>query len=220
MKKFITFMLASLMMLTLSSCTSGEKDNNETTAPETTVKEETTKTEETTEEETEAETEKKEEVAVEGAIAVVDKIWSTYAEEEKFPCGGGDSENMNFEGPAAFNISNTDELDGTLGLPASLAESLESAASFMHMMNANTFTGACYEVKEGTDVAAFAETLKTNILARQWMCGIPETLVIINIDNQYVISAFGANDIIETLKTKVALSYESASVVVETSVTE
>ncbi len=216
MKKFITLMLAAAMMATLASCASNKNDAEDTTVADTTVAD-TTVADETEPEETEGENNATEAT---GALAVVNGIWSTYAEEEMFPCGGGDSENMNFEGPGSFNIANTDELDGTLGLPADLAASLESAASFMHMMNANTFTGACYELKEGTDVAAFAETLKTNILARRWMCGIPETLVIINIDNEYVISAFGASDIIETLKTKVAGVHASASVVVETAVTE
>ena len=216
MKKFITLMLAAAMMLTLASCASDKNDGNETTDPETTVNENVGNENEAGEEETE----EKDETPATGAEAVVEKIWGAYAENDKFPCGGGDSENMDFEGPAAFDITKTDELDGTLGLPAELAGSLESAASFMHMMNANTFTGACYEVKEGTDVAAFAETLKTNILARQWMCGIPETLVIIDIDGEFVISAFGADDIIQTLKTNTTAQYASATVVVETAVTE
>ena len=216
MKKFITLMLAAAMMLTLASCASDKNDGNETTDPETTVNENVGNENEGGEEETE----EKDETPATGAEAVVEKIWGAYAENDKFPCGGGDSENMDFEGPAAFDITKTDELDGTLGLPAELAGSLESAASFMHMMNANTFTGACYEVKEGTDVAAFAETLKTNILARQWMCGIPETLVIIDIDGEFVISAFGADDIIQTLKTITTAQYASATVVVETAVTE
>ena len=216
MKKFITLMLAAAMMLTLASCASDKNDGNETTDPETTVNENVGNENEGGEEETE----EKDETPATGAEAVVEKIWGAYAENDKFPCGGGDSENMDFEGPAAFDITKTDELDGTLGLPAELAGSLESAASFMHMMNANTFTGACYEVKEGTDVAAFAETLKTNILARQWMCGIPETLVIIDIDGEFVISAFGADDINQTLKTNTTAQYASATVVVETAVTE
>lgn len=216
MKKFITLMLAAAMMLTLASCASDKNDGNETTDPETTVNENVDNENEGGEEETE----EKDETPATGAEAVVEKIWGAYAENDKFPCGGGDSENMDFEGPAAFDITKTDELDGTLGLPSELAGSLESAASFMHMMNANTFTGACYEVKEGTDVAAFAETLKTNILARQWMCGIPETLVIIDINGEFVISAFGADDIIQTLKTNTTAQYASATVVVETAVTE
>ncbi|MBQ8474097.1 MAG: hypothetical protein IJ499_00345 [Clostridia bacterium] len=210
MRKFLAIILAALMMLTFASCGNNTNDGAETTAPET----EAENNEETKAENDSAATD------AEGAIAVLNTIWGKYAEEEKFPCGGGDSENMNFEGPAAFNVANTEELDATLGLPASLAGELDSAASFMHMMNANTFTGACYGVKEGTDVAAFAETLKTNILSRQWMCGIPETLVIINIDGEYVLSAFGAADIIETLKTNVTAAYSSAAVVVETAVVE
>ncbi len=216
MKKFITLMLAAAMMLTLASCASDKNDGAETTDNDV-VADENVGNENVGNEE---ETEKKDEVAATGAAAVVEKIWGAYAEEDKFPCGGGDSENMNFEGPAAFDITKTEELDGTLGLPADLAGSLESAASFMHMMNANTFTGACYELKDGTDVAAFAETLKTNILARRWMCGIPETLVIINVDGEFVISAFGADDLIQTLKTNVSGQYAGATVVVETAVVE
>ena len=217
MKKFITLMLAAAMMLTLASCASDKNNGEETTNNDAVVDENVGNENEGMDEETE---EEKEKVPATGAAAVVEKIWGAYAEEEKFPCGGGDSENMNFEGPAAFDITKTEELDVTLGLPADLAGSLETAASFMHMMNANTFTGACYEVKDGTDVAAFAETLKTNILARRWMCGIPETLVIINIDGEFVISAFGADDLIQTLKTNTTAQYESATVVVETAVNE
>lgn len=202
MKKFVAILLAALMMLTFASCADKTTDD----ANDTTVNEETKA--------------ENNEVVAEGALGVVEAIWGQYAEEEKFPCGGGDSENMNFEGPAAFNVANTEELDATLGLPASLATEITDAASFMHMMNANTFTGACYTVKEGTDVAAFAETLKTNILARRWMCGIPETLVIINVDGENVISAFGANDIIETLKTNTTKAFADATVVVETAVVE
>ncbi len=211
MKKIMTIILASAMMLTLASCASKKNDDTNTPAPET--KPETSV-------QTEIETEADNTAKSEGALSVIEAIWGKYAEDEKFPCGGGDSENMNFEGPAAFDITKTDELDSTLGLPASLTENVVDAASFMHMMNANTFTGACYTLKDGTDAAAFAKTLKDNILARQWICGIPETLIIINVDGSHILSAFGASDLIDTLKTNTEAAFDSATVIIETAVNE
>lgn len=211
MKKFFAIILASLMMLTLASCGAKKNDTPETTIPETSPN-----TEEQTNEETKAESTE----TVGGALSVIDSIWSKYAEEEKFPCGGGDSENANYEAPASFDITKTDELDSTLGLPASLTENITDAASFMHMMNVNTFTGACYSLKEGTDASEFAKTLKDNILSRQWICGIPETLVIINVDGTHILSAFGAKDIINTLKTHTEEAFSDMIIMVETAVTE
>jgi hypothetical protein len=211
MKKILTIALASLMVLSLASCGSKKNDNADTTISETTPQTDVQTNEETKAENTDS---------ADGALSVIDSIWSKYAEEEMFPCGGGDSENMNFEGPASFDITKTDELDSTLGLPASLTESITDAASFMHMMNANTFTGACYTLKEGTDASEFAKTLKDNILSRQWICGIPETLIIINVDGTHILSAFGASDIINTLKTKTEATFSGATIMVETAVTE
>ena len=37
----------------------------------------------------------------------------------------------------------------TLGLPESEAANIDDAASMVHMMNANTFTGAAYRLKSG-----------------------------------------------------------------------
>lgn len=218
MKNLITLMIAGALMLSLASCSGGDDGAEQTTAPET--KPDTTVEQADEETETSDETEKKDEVAGQGALQVVETVWGGYGEDEKFPCGGGDSENMNFEGPGAFDITKIDELDSTLGLPAELASDITDAASFVHMMNANTFTGACFSLKDGVAAKEFAETLKENILKRQWICGIPETLLIMDVDGQHIISAFGANDIIENLKAHVTEEYGNASVLVEAAVNQ
>ena len=127
---------------------------------------------------------------------------------------------MSMEGPGEFDAKNTEELDATLGLAAADAANIETAASMMHMMNANNFTGAAYTLKSGTDANAFIENTKTNILARQWICGIPETLVIINVNDNTILTAFGSNEIISTFKTNVLNTLEGATVAVEQAVTE
>ena len=101
------------------------------------------------------------------AVQVLETVIDTYTEEQKFPIGGGDSENLTSEAPGAFDISKTEELDMTLGLPESEAANIDDAASMVHMMNANTFTGAAYRLKSGVQVEEFSEAVKENVLAKQ-----------------------------------------------------
>ena len=63
---------------------------------------------------------------------------------------------------------------------------------------------------------SFAEEAKTKILATQWMCGQPETLVIIKVDGSYVITAYGAAETIETFKNNALSTLEGSEVIIET----
>ena len=120
------------------------------------------------------------------------------------------------DAPGKFDITKTEELNLVLGLPESEAANIEDAASMVHMMNANTFTGAAYRLKDGTDTEQFAEAVKDNILARQWMCGQPDTLVIIDAGGGYVVTAFGEAEIMELFKTNALSALTGAEVIVET----
>lgn len=156
----------------------------------------------------------------ESALDVLNTVADSYKEDEKFPMSGGDSENLSTEGPAAFDVSKTEELDTMLGLPKEEAAHIDDAASLVHMMNANTFTGAAYHLTEDTDMEAFSKAVEEHVLSRQWICGMPDTLIILKADNEYVITAFGADELIETFKENASSSLEDSQVLLETSVTE
>lgn len=147
-------------------------------------------------------------------LSIYNTVWATYADDEKFAAAGGDYENMVMDGPGVCGLTDTEALDALFGLPTSEVGNVAAAASLMHMMNANTFTSACYELAEGADMAAFAEAVKGNILARQWMCGFPETLIIVDVDG-CVVTAFGNNDIIQLFKTKLGESFTTKVLVEE-----
>ena len=151
------------------------------------------------------------------ALEVLTKVWDTYAEDEKFPVGGGDSENMNWEGPGKFNVEATEELDATLGLPADLAGQIDDAASMMHAMMANNFTAGVYHLTDASKMDDFTSALKDSLLAKQWLCGSPEKVIIITVGD-YAVSAYGLNDVIETFKTKLTAEYPTAAVVCEESI--
>ena len=48
--------------------------------------------------------------AVDDALTILNAIWNTYSDEEKFPAAGGDSEHAVDGAPGSFDASNADSL--------------------------------------------------------------------------------------------------------------
>lgn len=119
-----------------------------------------------------------------------------------------------------FDVTKTEELDTILGLPKSEAAHIDDAASAVHMMNANTFTGAAYHLTDDADMESFVSAVKENILAKQWICRMPDTLIILGVGDEYVITAYGAEEIIEVFKTQALSSLDGATVLIETPAVE
>lgn len=158
---------------------------------------------------------KKEESRYAQALDVLSAVVDTYGADELFALYGGDQENAVMDAPGTFDITKTEELQYTLGLPESQLSGIDDAASMIHMMNANTFTGAAYRLKDDVNTDAFAGAVKESVLAREWMCGIPDTLLIIDVDGSYVITAFGEAGIMETFKEKALSALDGAEILTE-----
>lgn len=156
----------------------------------------------------------------ETAVDVLAAVVETYSDEQKFPIGGGDSENMVMDAPGKVDISKTEELDISLGLPDSQTANIDDAASMIHMMNTNIFTGAAYHLADDTDLTAFADAVKENIMAKHWLCGMPDTLIIISVPGQYVVTAYGYNEIIETFKSNALSSLDGSKIILEEPIIE
>ena len=125
------------------------------------------------------------------ALEILEKVWSKYSNDEKFPATGGSEKQMKEDMPGKFDVSDAEALDFELGFPKAQASEIDDAASLMHMLNQNSFSCGVYHVKDSANVEALAGKIKENILARQWMCGFPEKLVILSVGN-YIVSVFGA----------------------------
>ncbi|MBQ2752652.1 MAG: bacteriocin transport accessory protein [Firmicutes bacterium] len=187
MKKFTAIFLAALMAFSFAACGSKE----------------TGKTEET--------------VTITDSLELLNTVLGGYDEADLFPVAGGDSANINFEGPGKFDATNADELDVTLGFPSANVDKIDDAASMMNAMMANNFTAGAFRVTDNANVETVASDLKDNILARQWMCGMPEKVVVISVGN-YVVSAFGLTDILDTFTTELSEAYPSATVLYDEAV--
>jgi len=230
MKKLIVLLLAASMTASLTACggssTQGPTAANtessveseiasETAAPEETVTESLSETETAA---GETGTDSSESISSPEAD-LLNSIYTSFAEDQKFPIGGGDSANLVMDAPGAFDITNVEELESSLGFPSSQAANIDGAASMIHMMNANTFTGAAYHLIDGADADAFAEAVKETVLAKQWICGMPDTLVILSADG-YIITAYGNAELIENFKTTALSAVSGSEVILETPITE
>jgi len=236
MKKFLAIMMAVIMMLAFAACGGNNVEEETTTtdaeitttAPvdaegEEETTEEATEVEEPTVIETTTEAEKEETTkapvkkpAKASPVEILKKVWASYPDAEKFPVAGGDmtEANMNMEGPGVYGLEDAEGFTATTHFPADAMNKINSAATMMHMMNANTFTCAAYSLVNAADAKTLAASVKDSVMSTQWMCGFPEKLVIVTVDG-CMISYFGNGEIVDNFTAKLQAAYSSAEVVVD-----
>ena len=130
------------------------------------------------------------------ALELLNAVWANYSDDDKFPAAGGDFDeaNMTEDAPGNFSVEDGDALDYSLSFPA------------------NTFTAGAFHVASSSDVDSVVSDLKDNIMNRQWMCGFPDKLVILTLGD-YVISCYGAEDLVDQFSEKVTEAFADAAVV-------
>ena len=146
---------------------------------------------------------------------VINKVVDTYAEDNKFFAIGGDI-NTPVDGKAGLMaMSDTETINSMLHTNDELLSEVDEVASFVHAMNANTFTSGAFKLKSAGNAETFATSLKTSVLATQWMCGFPEKIVIFTVNGgDYVVYAIGNGDAVEYFKTQLTTVMGESAVVV------
>ena len=148
------------------------------------------------------------------ANALLTTVWGSYTEDEKFSVAGGDYNHPVEDAPGAFDITDTASLSSMLVLPETAAADIDDAASLIHMMNANTFTCGAFHVTDSEKVSTVADALRDAISSRHWMCGFPDKFVIITYE-QYVVSVFGDEELVNTFRDKFTAAYADAAIAYE-----
>ena len=184
MKKIIALALAAVLLLSFAACAKQNGENGTTTPSDASKGQ------------------------AKSALEILEKVWSKYSTDEKFPAGGSEK-HMKEDKPGKFDVSDAEALDFELGFPKANASEIDDAASLMHMLNQNSFSCGVYHVKDSANVEALAGKIKENILARQWLCGFPEKLVILTVGD-YIVSVFGARELTDTFTAKLSAEYSSA----------
>ncbi len=207
MKKIATILTALALMLSFAAC--GKTDKKPDSTSDASQTENTTVTTEPTTDTSAPETD-----AASDPKALLDAIWNSYKEDDKFPAAGGDYDEANMVDGAPGNVglADADSVEHLTGFPAASIGEIDAAASLFHMMNGNSFTCGAYRVKEGTDVDALAQSIRDAIQGRRWMCGFPDKIVIATVDN-YIVSVFGLEDLVDNFRDTMLAVYPATSVV-------
>ena len=209
MKKLLALVLAALMILVLVACNNTEETttgNNETSS--------TTSTTETTES-----TEAPKPPIAANALEIMDNIWASYDDDNRFFCFGGypGAEEMVENGPATLPL-NTDALYNWFQLPEATVALVDDAASLCHGMNTNSFTAAVFHLKDEGDAEAFANSFKETIQDYHFVCGAPTWFTVISLGDGYVLRISGADGLVETFRDAALALYEGATVICDESV--
>ena len=217
MKKLIATVLALVLVLALAAC--GE------TATNTPVNNTPATTEATTEAATEATNdllnEEEQDMPTEETIAVVEPnaatamlspIWMGVPEDSRFFVMGGDW-NTPVDGDAGnYSLEDAEAVAAELLIPAEQLANLTVASALRHAMNANNFTCGMYQLAEGADAQAFADAMKAAIDGTQWICGMPEKMIIAVVEAEYVLVCFGINDAITPFEAALGTVYADAEI--------
>ena len=193
MKKLIALLLAMVMMLSLAACQSSDNVGED-------------------------ETEEQVEKTVNSSLEVLEKIWEAYGEDEMFPVIGGNMESPVDGAPGNYDMAYAENLTYNLLVPADQLANVDEAATMIHMMNANTFTAGVVHLTEGTDAADFAAIMKDAVQNNQWICGMPESMLIVVFDGEYVLVAFGVNDAMDPFQAHLEELYPEAEILCDEAV--
>jgi len=151
-------------------------------------------------------------VAVPGsALEILETVWALYGDDEKFPVVGGDMNNMVDGAPGSFAVTDAEGLAYYFYLLEEQIANVDDAASMLHGMMLNNFTCGVFHVKE--DAEGFAKVLQQTLEDNQWICGMPEKMVIAVIGGEYVLMTFGINDAVNPFEAKLQQAYPEAQII-------
>ena len=159
-------------------------------------------------------------IEVADSADVINKVLDTYTEDKKFASMGGDMETPVDGKAGLMKLTDTETINYMLHTNDELVAQTDEIASFVHAMNANTFTSGSFKLKDAATAESFCTSLKDSVLATQWMCGFPEKIVIFNVNGgDYVVYAIGNGEAIDYFKTQLTtVMGESAVLVTEEAV--
>ncbi len=138
---------------------------------------------------------------------ILQKIWDSYGEDQRFSVYGGQVEMAVNDGPGDLDVSDAEELNIRYLLPQDQAFQVAEGASLIHLMNNNIFTAVVFKVKDGGQMKAFSDTWSKAIRDNQWICGQPDRLLIAQVDGSHILMSFGSQDLMQDFETKLKEAY-------------
>jgi len=143
---------------------------------------------------------------------ILENIWASYEDSQRFAAYGGTMENPVDGAPGDLDISNTDEITTKYMIPEESLSAVTEGASLVHLMNGNIFTSGVFRLQENLDVPSIAKVIRGNIQKNQWICGSPDRLLIAQPESDFLLIAFGSEETMQTLQSKLSIVYPDSQI--------
>ena len=219
MKKLIALMMALAIVASFTAC--GGKNEPENTTETTTMPEEGISIDENIGGTLANTGDYQPQISSDStALDLLDPIWMGLGGEHQPASYGGHFSEEYSSGPATYDLTYADELAGVLMLPTDKMDSVEDAATVVHLLNANSMTAGVVKLKEGTDVKAFADAVADRISNNQWMCGFPEWMAVVQINDNFLFIGYGLYDMINPMVVNMDSSWNAKQLYNRTLVAE
>ncbi len=153
------------------------------------------------------------------SVSLLQKIWDAVPEAERFSAYGGTVEHSTENAPGPLDVTDAEELTTKYLIPQDQLTNITEAASLVHLMNSNIFTGAAFRLAENADAEAFAKALRDNLQKTEWICGQPDRLLIGQMQN-HLVMAFGEQELMTSFQTVLTQVYPDAKLLYTEAVTE
>lgn len=155
------------------------------------------------------ETEKEFWIEIKDAADILLKTWEGYEEEEQFEIMGGHFSAPNIGLPATYDLAQTTDLVQMYCFPEEQISVVDDAATVMDFYNAARFTAGAYHVMEAEDVQGLIDGIKSQVANNEWHGEKPEKLMIFKVDEQYVVSVYGREAVVDQFKQKSESVYQT-----------
>lgn len=197
LNKILLGMMTALVMLTCVACGDTETGKKDTEGVVSEV------TEETEEKEPEFR------IEIANAEEILTNTWDVYKEEERFDIMGGHFYSAKIGVPAKYDLTETVDLEEMFCVPKEAGKNIDNAATMVDFYNAARFTAGAFHLKDATNVEQFIEAVKAQVHVNQWHGETPKKLMIMKIDEQYVVAVFGREPLVNEFKLNMESVYKT-----------
>jgi len=141
------------------------------------------------------------------SAGILQKIWDSYGDNERFSVYGGSVEMSVSDGPGDLDMSAVEELTTRYLMPEDQLSMVTEGASLVHLMNNNIFTAVVVRLTDGAQAQSFANAWREIIRNNRWLCGQPDRLIIAQPDGEHILMAFGSQDAMMLFRGKLSAAF-------------
>lgn len=138
---------------------------------------------------------------------ILQKVWDSYGEEDRFAVYGGSVEMSVSDGPGDLDMTAVEELTTRYLLPQEQLDMVTEGASLVHLMNNNIFTAVVFRLADSAQGKALADSWRNAIRDNRWICGQPDRLLMAQPDEAHILMAFGSQDAMTAFQEKLNAAY-------------